>query len=194
MGDGRLTPSLNLSLHHDSGLFASVWVSRAEISGLSGTGNKHETEAEYSLGYHWQVSEDWSLVANHAWLEYEQSGQPRNHDYRETRLSLNYTERTTFFVAHTKTWLNSGNDLTNVAWLQRFALPFNVFGESELGVVDLANAERTFYPYLRVTTGVSLAENWSASLEYNYSDSRADDFFNSDRTGSQWLGRVSYHF
>ena len=189
-----ITPRANFSITHDSGLFFNTWVARDDISGLFGDDERHDTEFEFNLGYHWQFDNPWSFTFSHAWLEYNQVHQPRNHDYRELRAHLHYKDHLTFFASHTGSAWNTGSDLVTLSVIKRKALPYSTLAEAELGFVTYSDVPDTDYLFTRLSLGKAWNQHIVTSLEYSYSQSDADNAFDSDRTGNQVSFTLGYHF
>lgn len=187
-------PRANFYINHNSGIFFNAWVSRDDISGLFGNRNRRDTEFEFSLGYNWQFDELWSLTASHARFEYNQVHQPADHDYYETRLSLNYKDQLTFFAAHTDTVWNSGASLTTISLSTRHAFSFGILAEAEAGWLDYGFDANADFPFLRISAGKALSDNFSTSIEYQYSGSNANRVFDSSVTGSSFIGTIGYSF
>jgi len=188
------TPRANVFVGHNSGLFLNTWISRDDIAGLFGDSNRRDTEFEFTLGYNWQFDEQWSLSASHARFEFHRIHQPADHDYRETRLSLNYEEKFTFFASHADSVWNTGNSLTTISMTTRHALPKGILAEAELGWFEYGVDANADFPFLRLSTGKALTRNFSANVEFHYSGSNANRAFDSSRTGGNWVGVLNYHF
>ncbi|MCV6606541.1 MAG: hypothetical protein OIF34_14655 [Porticoccaceae bacterium] len=193
LAEGAVTPKLKAWLGHESGLFASAWLAKADIAGLGGRARSRDWEAEYSLGYRYPLSVDWQLSLSNAWLEYRQQNLPRNADYQERRIQLDYRETFTFFAAYTDSIWNTNRNQLVISASTRQHLPWHSIGELELGLVDLGQLNGDQYHYARFSVGRPFAKRWVALLEYHYSGNTGG-FFNSARTGNQFTVGLSYHF
>ena len=189
-----ITPQSSLSISHKSGAFLNTWIARDDISGLFGDEERRDTEFEFNLGYHWQANSLWSATFSHAWLEYNRVHQPVNHDYRELRLNIHYTDQFSFFAAHTDSVWGTGHDLTSLSFTTRHVAPYETLLEAEVGWLDFASEPRTDFLFSRISLGKALSQHWVATLDYSYSHSRANRVFDSDRTGNQFSLSLSYHF
>ncbi|MGS2724038.1 TorF family putative porin [Porticoccus sp. GXU_MW_L64] len=193
LSEGAATPQAKAWLGHKSGLFASVWVSKADIGGLGGQNRSRDWEAEYSLGYRYLLNRDWQVNISNAWLEYRQQNLPRNADYQEFRIQLDHQDNFSLSAAYTDGVWNTRYNQFVLAASARQHLPWQSVGELELGLVDLGLLNGDLYHYARVSIGKPFARRWVALLEYHYSGNTGA-FFNSARTGSQFLVGLSYHF
>ncbi|MDM3870257.1 TorF family putative porin [Porticoccus sp. W117] len=193
LAEGTTSPQIKAWLGHESGWFASAWLSKADIGGLGGQARSRDWEAEYSVGYRHLLNADWQLSVSNAWLEYRQQNLPRNADYQERRVQFDYQEKLTLFAAYTDAIWNTRHSQFVVAASARQHLPWQSIGEVEVGLVDLGQLDGDQYHYARVSIGRPFAKRWVGLLEYHYSGNTSG-FFNSARTGSQVTVGLSYHF
>lgn len=196
--DGQLSPQISLSAIDDSGVFASLWLARDDIGGVFNDSQPLDLEVEYQLGYQTLLNSDWSIGVSHAWLEYQTRHQPRNHDYRETRLNISYRDRLGGFISYARDIWTTGLDASTVAFSYRSVGPYQLLFEQELGAVyfdtDAGGSGNTLLSFLRLSFGKRVGRDWLLSLDYHYSDASNDGVLASDRIGSRWVLGTRYHF
>lgn len=196
--NGKLSPQLSLSALDDSGIYGSIWISRDDISGIANNSQPLDIEVEYQLGYQTQFGSNWSIDISQAWLEYQTRNQPRNHDYRETRLNIHYLNRFSMFLSYANDIWTSGMDASTVAFSYRSVGPYQLFLEQELGAIyfdsNSTSNDDTLLSFIRLSFGKSITKNWLLGIDYHYSKANHDSFFTRDRIGSRWVLSSRYHF
>jgi len=194
LADGKVAPRASFGVNHDSGWFLNTWVGRDDVAGLFGSARALDTELEFHAGYEWALNERWRASTSYAWLEYQTRNQPANHDYQEARAALHYDDRYSFFMAYAESIWSSGLDVFTVSASHRSVIYNNIFFEQEVGALRFTKDDGIIYPYLRLNVGKPLSDRWILGLEYQYSGSRAEKLFDSDRTGSHVAASITYHF
>ena len=197
VGDGKPTPKLNLTLSNSrNGFFAGLWLAKTDIAGLSDAsqGSRRDVETELSLGYTWFLNNEWSFSGSYNWLEYFRNHQPRDTDYGEYRLGLHYTDRFSLLSSYTNSHWNTDTESSSVSAVQRFSIPFNILGETELGVVFLNRSDTLQYEFLRLSFGAVIKSDLSVAVEYTYSGGELRDFLEDDRIGNRFTFSVTRHF
>ena len=192
--EDKVTPRANLYIGHESGLFLSTYFTRHNLGGLFQNSEPRDSEFEFNFGYYRQINDLWALSFSHAWQEFDQIQQSVDYDYREYRLNAHYSDWLSFFVGYTDSVWNTVNKLTTYSVTGRHAIPFNILAEVEVGWLDFESGAPVDFPFLRTSFGKSIADNWTAAIEYTYSDTRANTFLDSDRVGSNVSGVLTYHF
>ncbi len=198
LGGGRLSPSLSLAGNHDSGVYISLWAARDDLGGAFNDSRRRDTEIEYQLGYQRQFNADWSASVSHAWLEYQNRFQPRNHDYRESRVNIHYRDRYSAFIGYARDIWTSGLDATTLALSHRAAAPYGFYLEQELGITDynsqVDTRRNSSLGFIRLSVAKEILPRWSVALSYHYSKASNDATFADERIGSQSVISSTYHF
>lgn len=188
----ELTPSLNVSMRHESGFFSSFWLGKDDIAGVLGESRDSDIETEYLLGFSRIFDRHWSMSISHIWHEYLQDNQPRSHDFQETVLQLNHSTIGSFAVGHGPDVWTSGMNITYFYYQHRNTLVLGdrvFYSVQELGTNWLtrgtSDAKNIRLDYARFGIAASFDAGFILQFDYSYSRPSRSDFFNGDRVRSQ---------
>ena len=92
--DSHAAVQLGGDVSFESGLYFGAWVSTVDIS--SGAGRQRDLQANYYLGYGFDLTDSFSFAANAVSYNFPGSEGSFNYDYFEYSLTTNYNDRVWF--------------------------------------------------------------------------------------------------
>ena len=193
--DDGATADIRLTVQHQSGLFASLWVTRVELQGLFLMPAERQWQQAYDLGYSWQMNRAWSFSASHSWFQYSDSGASSYYDfdYRQWRIAAHYSDYASLLYTRVDEQWGFDNQVDSLSLILRYPFSASIVGELEWGQLQYDSIDSWQYPFARANLGYVHGQ-WSVQIQYHYSGSDAQQLFNNDRVGSQWLAKFAYHF
>jgi len=168
-------PALQAGLHveHASGLFAGAWASTVDSPSYQLPEGTRDVEVDLYLGYGFEITGPWSLIASLVAYEYPGAGRRYDYDYVEWGLAL---QRGPLSVS--ASWTEEGpgfhGESLALEVVARHRLPRRFELSSGLGHYDigLASADGTYF-YWNLTLARSLGPV-VLDLGYYDTDSTAD--------------------
>ena len=70
LADETIVPNINLAVEHSEGFYARAWLTRVELTGLRYEAQDSMWQTLIDVGYHWQLTPDWTAQLSHYWYRY----------------------------------------------------------------------------------------------------------------------------
>jgi len=193
LGDGHLTPELDLALDHSSGLYLHGWLTRVDLpEPLYYASGQRMWQTLVDVGYRWQAAHNWAFALAYKRYLYSDDTWAGSPNYYEIACSVEYSNYLLVDYAHVEDlWgLQVQQDVLSVGL--RWPFTRHLFGDVTMGWSDQDGYDADRYSYLRFNVGY-LLDDWSFQLQYNDTFG-SGDLYSNGASGSQWVAQVNWYW